>query len=76
MPVTQSDEAEIVLKAPSFDHAVKDPAPDAIPISSQTKLVIIEGNYTLLNEDPWKNIAELVDDRLVAGSTLASQVPN
>lgn len=52
-----------MISAPSFDHAVKDPLPDAIAISSRTKVVIIEGNYTLLDEDPWNSIADLVDDR-------------
>jgi pantothenate kinase len=64
-PVTASDEPEIVFRAPSFDHALKDPVEDAITVSSQTKLVIVEGNYTLLNEDPWSEISGLVDDRSV-----------
>ncbi|KAF5525588.1 putative uridine kinase [Colletotrichum aenigma] len=63
VPVTTCDEPQIVISAPSFDHAVKDPLPDAIAISSRTKVVIIEGNYTLLDEDPWNSIADLVDDR-------------
>ncbi|KAH6686944.1 phosphoribulokinase/uridine kinase [Plectosphaerella plurivora] len=62
-PVTECDEPEIVLRAPSFDHALKDPVEDAISVSSQTKLVIVEGNYTLLDEEPWSGISELVDDR-------------
>lgn len=72
-PVTGSDEPQTIITAPSFDHAVKDPVPDAIAVSSQTKVVILEGNYTLLNEDPWSSIAGLVDDRLVADQFLASR---
>ncbi|KAM0335407.1 hypothetical protein ACHAQA_000452 [Verticillium albo-atrum] len=53
----------MALRAPSFDHARKDPLPDNITISSQAKVVIVEGNYTLLNEEPWKQIADLVDDK-------------
>lgn len=64
-PVTECDELEIMIRAPSFDHALKDPVEDAIVVSSQTKLVIVEGNYTLLDEEPWAGISELVDDRSV-----------
>ncbi|KAJ3459880.1 hypothetical protein MRS44_015953 [Fusarium solani] len=54
---------ETQIKAPSFDHAIKDPVPDAITIPSQTRLVIIEGNYTLIDQAPWSIISKLVDDR-------------
>jgi pantothenate kinase len=63
LPVTTAGEPELTLLAPSFDHAVKDPVDDAIVVSSKTRIVIIEGNYTLLNDEPWRQIAELVDDR-------------
>lgn len=63
-PVTV-DEPEIIITAPIFDHAVKDPVADAIAISSRTKVVIIEGNYTLLDCEPWSKISQLVDDKYV-----------
>ncbi|KAH6867351.1 phosphoribulokinase/uridine kinase [Thelonectria olida] len=62
-PVTARGEPQIIIKAPSFDHAIKDPVADAITISSQAKVVIIEGNYTLLDEEPWSSISGLVDDK-------------
>ncbi|KAK8078596.1 hypothetical protein PG996_004766 [Apiospora saccharicola] len=58
-----SGEEELIFTAPSFDHAVQDPVADDIRISSRSKVVIIEGNYTLLNERPWNKIAELVHER-------------
>jgi hypothetical protein len=70
--VTACDEPQIITKVPGFDHALKDPVPDAITISSRTKVVIIEGNYTLLNEEPWSNIAELVHDKEVSTTTCNS----
>ncbi|KAL2204982.1 phosphoribulokinase/uridine kinase [Sarocladium strictum] len=63
LPVTHKGEPEEFLLAPSFDHAEKDPVEDAIAISSRNQVVIIEGNYTLLNEDPWRQIVTLVDDK-------------
>lgn len=49
--------------APSFDHVVQDPVPDDISVSSKTSIVIVEGNYTLLNKDPWDKLADVFDDR-------------
>ncbi|KAH7304273.1 phosphoribulokinase/uridine kinase [Stachybotrys elegans] len=63
LPVTTGDEPEFTLLAPSFDHAVKNPVEDSIAISSRTRVVIVEGNYTLLDDDPWRQIANIVDDR-------------
>ncbi|KAI0475408.1 phosphoribulokinase/uridine kinase [Xylariaceae sp. FL0804] len=62
-PRTTIDEPEVFITAPSFDHAVQDPVLNDIHISSRTQVVIIEGNYTLLDEDPWNKIAQLVDER-------------
>lgn len=53
--------ADIIL-APSFDHAAKDPVADGIEISPDIKFVVLEGNYLLLNEDPWSQVNTLVDD--------------
>ncbi|KAH7207824.1 P-loop containing nucleoside triphosphate hydrolase protein [Fusarium redolens] len=67
-PVTADDEPQIIIKAPGFDHARKDPIPDAIEISSHAKVVIIEGNYLLLDQEPWSRISTLVDDKSVSWS--------
>jgi pantothenate kinase len=64
-PVTKEGEADICMTAPSFDHAAKDPVQEAIKISSRTRLVVVEGNYTLLKQDPWDQIAEVCDERFV-----------
>ncbi|KAG9231087.1 P-loop containing nucleoside triphosphate hydrolase protein [Amylocarpus encephaloides] len=50
------------ILAPSFDHAVKDPVEDGIRIVPDVKFIIIEGNYLLLDEEPWNRIHTLVDD--------------
>jgi pantothenate kinase len=65
MPVTADGEAERFLHAPSFDHAVKDPVQDAISISSRSRLIIVEGNYTLLNQSPWNDVSEIWEERFV-----------
>lgn len=62
-PVTAPSDPEVLLKAPSFDHADQDPVQDAICISSRTRVVIIEGNYTLLDMEPWNQIPFYLDER-------------
>ena len=64
-PVTVGNGDDLCIAAPSFDHALKDPVQEEIRISSRVRLVIIEGNYTLLKQSPWDQIAEICDERLV-----------
>ncbi|KAL2051566.1 hypothetical protein ABVK25_008228 [Lepraria finkii] len=47
--------------APSFDHAVKDPVADDIPIHPSARVVLFEGNYLSLNKGLWKEAAQLMD---------------
>jgi pantothenate kinase len=63
MPVTTSEQPEELLYAPSFDHALKDPVQNAIPVSSRNRVIILEGNYTLLDQKPWNEIAGLCEER-------------
>lgn len=62
-PITQFDESDKGIWIPSFDHAVQDPVKDSIFISSADRIVIVEGNYLLLDEPPWNKIASLVDEK-------------
>lgn len=50
------------IHAPSFDHAIKDPVADDIPIPPTARVVIFEGNYLSLNKGSWKEAAELMDE--------------
>ena len=51
------------LALPGFDHAAKDPVEGGISVAASTKVVLLEGNYVLLSEEPWDQIAEMVDER-------------
>ncbi|KAF3760614.1 hypothetical protein M406DRAFT_48364 [Cryphonectria parasitica EP155] len=48
--------------APSFDHAIKDPKPDDIPILPTHRVLVFEGNYIALDRDPWRTAAQLMDE--------------
>lgn len=48
---------------PSFDHGVGDPVEGDILIDSQQHaVVLVEGNYLLLESEPWVHLRELFDD--------------
>uniref|UniRef100_A0A7S3EIM3 AAA+ ATPase domain-containing protein n=1 Tax=Rhodosorus marinus TaxID=101924 RepID=A0A7S3EIM3_9RHOD len=47
--------------APDFDHRKKDPREDAICIDEAAEVVIVEGNYLLLEEHPWTKVRPLLD---------------
>lgn len=63
LPVAGADAPPTVLAAPSFDHATGDPVSDAVAISSSCKIILVEGNYTLLTVEPWSQIAMLADEK-------------
>ena len=46
---------------PDFDRGAERTVPDAIPIAASTRLVITEGNYLLLEDPPWHEVRELLD---------------
>ncbi|KAH1078075.1 hypothetical protein GLYMA_19G161200v4 [Glycine max] len=48
---------------PSFDHGVGDPVEDDIFVNLQHKVVIVEGNYLLLEDGVWKEISSLFDEK-------------
>jgi len=52
-----------VLTAPSFDHALKDPSPNAVAIHPYHRIVIIEGLYTFLAMEPWDEAGRILDER-------------
>ncbi|XP_058209005.1 putative uridine kinase C227.14 isoform X5 [Rhododendron vialii] len=49
--------------APSFDHGVGDPVKDDIFVNLQHKVVIVEGNYLLLDKGVWKDISSVFDEK-------------
>lgn len=63
LPWTGRDDEAVAMQWPSFDHTIQDPIQDDISILSSLEVVVIEGNYVLLDESPWDEIAELVDER-------------
>jgi pantothenate kinase len=48
---------------PSFDHGTGDPVENDIRlIKGQHKLVVVEGNYLLLDDEPWIRLRSVLDE--------------
>ena len=47
---------------PSFDHQVGDPVEDDLVLSQHQPLVMVEGNYLLLDDEPWCQLRQQVFD--------------
>ncbi|KAL9006428.1 MAG: hypothetical protein Q9188_000833 [Gyalolechia gomerana] len=50
------------IYAPSFDHAIKDPVDNDLPIPTSARVIVLEGNYLSLNKGLWKEAAYLMDE--------------
>ncbi|GAA5939042.1 hypothetical protein JCM3775_002657 [Rhodotorula graminis] len=51
------------LAAPAFSHADKDPVDGAITIEPHHRIVVVEGNYLLLDEPVWTDVSREMDER-------------
>jgi len=47
---------------PGFDHSAGDPVADAHPLQASSRVVLVEGNYLLLDESPWRDLPALFDE--------------
>jgi pantothenate kinase len=48
--------------APEFDRGIEDSIAAAVEIGPEVSLIITEGNYLLLDDDPWRAVADLLDE--------------
>jgi pantothenate kinase len=48
--------------APGFERVLEQPIAAAVAVEPPVRLVITEGNYLLLQEDPWCQVASLLEE--------------
>ena len=56
------DTPEAVTSAPAFDRHADSVVPDAITVPRDVPLVVTEGNYLLLADEPWAAVRGLLDE--------------
>jgi pantothenate kinase len=49
------------VDAPGFDRGIEEPVPSAIRVSPEFCIVIVEGNYLLLDSGGWERVAPMLD---------------
>jgi pantothenate kinase len=50
------------IRWPAFHRELDEPTPDEIPIFPDTRLVVVEGNYLLLDGPWWQDVRALLDE--------------
>ena len=56
------DASERVVYAPEFRREIEEPINAAVAVPADVPLVITEGNYLLVDEGPWAEVRELLDE--------------
>jgi pantothenate kinase len=54
--------ADEIVYAPEFRREIEEPVAGAIAVLPQTQLLVTEGNYLLLQEGAWAEVAPLLDE--------------
>ena len=56
------DRSEDVIYAPEFRREIEEPIAGAIAVSRAASLVVSEGNYLLVPDEPWAGVRLLLDE--------------
>jgi pantothenate kinase len=51
----------VTVRAPGFDREFEEPVAGAVIIGAEQDVVVVEGNYLLLDSAGWEGIAEFLD---------------
>jgi pantothenate kinase len=54
--------ADEIVYAPAFERTIEQPVAGSIPVDPAVPLVVTEGNYLLLDDPPWHQVRDLVDE--------------
>ncbi len=52
------------LLLPVYDRRIHDPRPGALRVDARAGILLIEGNYLLVDREPWRRIGDRLDLRL------------
>lgn len=57
-------ETDHTVYAPGFDRELEQPLAGAIAVDPEVRVVVTEGNYLLVDEHPWAQVRDLLDEVL------------
>jgi pantothenate kinase len=55
-------ETDHVVYVPGFERSVDEPVAAEVAIEPSARVVVVEGNYLLVDEGPWQQVGELLDE--------------
>ena len=58
----RKNDGRATIYAPTFDRNLDQSIAGAIPIGPEIRLIITEGNYLLLADQPWSALREIIND--------------
>jgi pantothenate kinase len=67
------DERDRTVYAPSFHREVDEPVAGEIAVEPSHGVVVVEGNYLLVPEDPWGRVRDLLDEAWFCGTGAAER---
>lgn len=53
---------EPIVYAPEFERCIEEPIAASIAVPQDVPLVVTEGNYLLLDQEPWSAVRHLIDE--------------
>ena len=62
------DEQEHTVYAPSFRREVDEPVAGEIAIEPEHRVVVAEGNYLLVDDGPWAQVRDVLDEAWYCGT--------
>ncbi|MDX3693951.1 nucleoside/nucleotide kinase family protein [Streptomyces europaeiscabiei] len=57
----RADEDDVVY-APGFERTLEQPIAGSIPVPATARLIVTEGNYLLLDDEPWTRVRSHLDE--------------
>jgi pantothenate kinase len=67
---------EPVVYAPVYSRTVHESIGSAVPVARSVGVVVVEGNYLLLNDEPWNLVRELLDLVIYLDTPTGVRVPS
>lgn len=57
-----AQERDRTVYAPGFERDLEQPIAAAVAVEPPVRLVVTEGNYLLLSQDPWRQVREVLEE--------------
>jgi pantothenate kinase len=67
-------ETDHVVYAPGLERRVDEPVAAEIAIEPDARIIVVEGNYLLVDAEPWRHVDDLIDEAWFVEATEADRL--